>query len=71
MVLSVVSVPVITQDASSGVITITQVYDDSPAKKAGIKAGDILYRVEEKTVTGKIWTKLFRGSKVKKEQRSI
>lgn len=61
---------VMTQDDSSGVITITQVYDDSPAKKAGIKAGDILYRVEEKTVTGKdldkvvSWIKGKKGTKV-------
>ena len=61
---------VMTQDASSGVLTITQVYDDSPAKKAGIKAGDILYRVEEKTVTGKdldkvvSWIKGKKGTKV-------
>ena len=61
---------VMTQDASSGVITITLVYDDSPAKKAGIKTGDILYRVEEKTVTGKdldkvvSWIKGKKGTKV-------
>lgn len=61
---------VMTQDASSGVITITRVYDDSPAKKAGIKTGDILYRVEEKTVTGKdldkvvLWIKGKKGTKV-------
>lgn len=61
---------VMTQDASSGVITITRVYDDSPAKKAGIKTGDILYRVEEKTVTGKdldkvvSWIKGKKGTKV-------
>lgn len=61
---------VMTQDASSGVVTITQVYDDSPAKKAGIKAGDVLYRVEKKTVTGKdldkvvSWIKGKKGTKV-------
>lgn len=61
---------VMTQDASSGVITITRVYDNSPAKKAGIKTGDILYRVEEKTVTGKdldkvvSWIKGKKGTKV-------
>ena len=61
---------VMTQDASSGVITITRAYDDSPAKKAGIKTGDILYRVEEKTVTGKdldkvvSWIKGKKGTKV-------
>lgn len=61
---------VMTQDANNGVITITRVYDDSPAKKAGIKAGDVLYRVEEKTVTGKdldkvvSWIKGKKGTKV-------
>ena len=61
---------VMTQDANNGVITITRVYDDSPAKKAGIKAGDVLYRVEEKTVTGKdldkvvSWIKDKKGTKV-------
>ena len=61
---------VMTQDAKNGVITITRVYDDSPAKKAGIKAGDVLYRVEEKTVTGKdldkvvSWIKGKKGTKV-------
>ena len=57
---------VMTQDASSGVITITRVYDDSPAKKAGIKAGDVLYRVEEKTVTGKDLDKVVSWIKGKK-----
>ena len=28
------------QDKKTGVVTITEVYDDSPAKEAGIKAGD-------------------------------
>lgn len=60
---------VMTQDASSGVITITRVYDDSPAKKAGIKAGDVLYRVEEKTVTGKDLDKVVSWIKGKKETK--
>ena len=61
---------VMTQDASSGVISITRAYDDAPAKKAGIKAGDVLYRVEEKTATGKdldkvvSWIKGKKGTKV-------
>lgn len=60
---------VMTQDASSGVITITRVYDDSPAKKAGIKTGDILYRVEEKTVTGKDLDKVVSWIKGKKRTK--
>lgn len=43
---------VMMQDAASGVITITQVYEESPAKEAGIKADDILYKVEDTEVTG-------------------
>ena len=28
-------------------ITIVNVYEDSPADKAGLKSGDILYKVDE------------------------
>lgn len=61
---------VMTQDASSGVVTVTQVYDKSPAKKAGMQKGDILYKVGKKTVTGKdldkvvSWIKGEKGTKV-------
>lgn len=43
---------VMTQDKDSGVITLTHVYDDSPAMKAGLKDNDILYMVEDAEVTG-------------------
>lgn len=43
---------VMTQNMDSGIITITHVYNDSPAQKAGIKDNDILYKVGEKKVTG-------------------
>lgn len=43
---------VMTQNKESGIITITHVYKDSPANKAGIKDDDILYKVEGKEVTG-------------------
>ena len=43
---------VLNQDMETGVITILQVYKDSPAMKAGIQGGDILYKVDEKEVTG-------------------
>lgn len=44
---------VMSQNRETGVITISQVYEDSPAKKAGLRDGDILYKVEGKEVTGR------------------
>lgn len=41
------------QDKDTGVITILQVYEDSPAMKAGMEDGDTLYKVEGEEVTGK------------------
>ena len=43
---------VMMQDYETGIITIVQVYEDSPAEEAGMKADDILYKVEDKEVTG-------------------
>lgn len=43
---------VLTQDAETGVITILQVYPDSPAEEAGLKDNDILYKVNNEDVTG-------------------
>lgn len=43
---------VLTQNKDTGIITLTHVYDDSPAMKAGLKDNDILYKVEELEVTG-------------------
>ena len=37
---------VMSQSYDTGVITITQVYKDSPAEKAGMQQGDILTKVE-------------------------
>lgn len=44
---------VMSQDLQTGVITLTRVYEDSPAMKAGLRDGDILYKVEDMEVTGK------------------
>ena len=44
---------VMSQDLETGVITLIRVYEDSPAMKAGLKDGDILYKVEDMEVTGK------------------
>lgn len=43
---------VMTQDRDNGVITILQVYPDSPAEEAGIRDNDILYKVDGEEVTG-------------------
>lgn len=43
---------VMQQDPDTGIITIATVYKDSPAEEAGMKAEDILYKVEEEEVTG-------------------
>lgn len=40
------------QDRETGVITILQVYDGSPAQEAGMQDGDTLYKVEGEEVTG-------------------
>lgn len=36
----------ISKDYKTGIVSITDVYKDSPAEKAGLKAGDILYQVD-------------------------
>lgn len=42
----------LSQDYSTGIITVLQVYENSPAKEAGIQEGDILYKVDGREVTG-------------------
>ncbi len=44
---------VLTENLTTGVITILKVYPDSPAEKAGLLDGDILYKVGDTEVTGK------------------
>ncbi|MDF2541049.1 MAG: hypothetical protein K0S47_767 [Herbinix sp.] len=43
---------VVSQNAESGIITIVKPYKDSPAYKAGLLPGDIIYKVEGEEVTG-------------------
>lgn len=43
----------VSQDANTGAITIVKPMKNSPAEKAGIKAGDIVYKIDGKDVTGK------------------
>lgn len=42
----------LSQDKKTGVITLLNISKDSPSGQAGLKEGDILYKVEEKEVTG-------------------
>lgn len=57
---------VMTQNKDSGIITLTHVYEDSPAMKAGLADEDILYKVEGKEVTGEDLTEVV--SKIRGEQ---
>ena len=56
----------LSQDRDSGAITMVQVYDDSPAEKAGLKDNDILYKVDGKEVTGEELTEVVTRIKGKK-----
>ena len=42
----------IMQDNTSGLVTFTKIYKDSPGEKAGFKEGDIVYKVNGEDVTG-------------------
>lgn len=57
---------VLSQNMDSGVITLVQIYEDSPAMKAGLEDNDILYKVEGEEVTGQDLTEVV--SKIKGEQ---
>ena len=58
----------VTQDDKTGIISITKVLDDSPAKDAGLKSGDIIAQVEGKDVTGQDLTKVV--SKIKGKENT-
>ena len=59
------------KDADTGYVTIVNVYEDSPAEKAGLKAGDILEKIDEHEVgdeqldTVVSWIKGEKGTDVK------
>ena len=40
------------QSLDSGEITVSNVYEDSPADKAGMKKGDVIYEVDGRSVSG-------------------
>lgn len=58
----------LTQNMTTGIMTITQVFEGSPAEEAGVRAGDILYKVEGEEVTGKDLTETV--GKVKGEENT-
>lgn len=65
---------VMTQNKDSGIITLTHVYEDSPAMKAGLMDEDILYKVEGKEVTGEDLTEVvsrIRGDKGTKVELTV
>ena len=43
---------VLTQNMDTGIVTLVQIYEGSPAMEAGLKDDDILYRVGDMEVTG-------------------
>lgn len=42
----------VSQDLETGIITMINVFKGSPAMEAGVKSGDVLYKVEDEEVTG-------------------
>lgn len=42
----------LTQNMSTGIISVVQVFEGSPAEEGGMQAEDILYKVEDEEVTG-------------------
>ncbi len=49
---------VLTQNMDTGIVTLVQIYEDSPAMEAGLKDEDILYKVGDMEVTGKDLTEV-------------
>ena len=65
---------VMTQDKNTGIITLTHVYKDSPAMKAGLEDDDILYKVESEEVTGEDLSEVvtrIRGDKGTKVELTV
>lgn len=46
------------QNMTTGIITITRVFDGSPAEEAGLLPGDVIYKVQDTEVTGEDLTKV-------------
>ena len=46
------------QNMTTGIITITRVFEGSPAEEAGMLPGDVIYKVQDTEVTGEDLTKV-------------
>ena len=46
------------QNMTTGIITITRVFEGSPAEEAGLLPGDVIYKVQDTEVTGEDLTKV-------------
>lgn len=57
---------VVSQDTETGVITAVKVFKDAPADKAGMKNGDVIFKVEDQEVTGEDLNKVVAGMKGKR-----
>lgn len=60
---------IVTQNEKNGIISIVRVLDNSPAKDAGLKSGDILAQVEGKDVTGQDLSKVVSKIKGKEDTK--
>lgn len=49
---------VLTKDLTTGLVTIVNVYKDSPAEKAGLEDGDILYQVDDHEIADEDLTEI-------------
>ena len=58
----------ISQNISTGIVTITRVFEDGPAMEAGLCPGDILYKVGDMEATGQDLTMIV--SKIKGEENT-
>lgn len=51
---------VMSQNIETGLITLNNIYKDSPAEEAGLKEGDILYKVDGKEINGQNLSEVVR-----------
>lgn len=56
----------VSQTVDTGVITAINVFEESPAYKAGMKNGDVIYKVEDEEVTGEDLSNVVAKMKGKK-----
>lgn len=59
----------VSQDPSTGIITIVKPFEGAPAAEAGLEAGDILYTIEKEEVTGQDLTSVVTKLKGKKNTK--